>query len=69
MTLNNTLVQMGFQRCVSDTCIYHQRVNGHDMYISIYVDDIIIACADKPSIIHIKAEIMTPQKIQRVLVS
>jgi hypothetical protein len=57
MTLNNTLVQMGFQRCVSDTCIYHQRVNGH--YLSIYVDDIIIVCAEKPSIINIKAEIMT----------
>jgi hypothetical protein len=62
MTLNNTLVQMGFQRCVSDTCIYYQRVNGHDMYISIYVDDIIIACADEPSIINIKAEIMTHYK-------
>ena len=65
MTLNNTLVQMGFQRCVSDTCIYHQRVNEiltDILYVyldPIYVDDIIIACAEKPSIINIKAEIMT----------
>jgi hypothetical protein len=59
MTLNNTLVQMGFQRCVSEICIYYQRLNGHDMYIFIYVDDIIIACADEPSIINIKEEIMT----------
>jgi hypothetical protein len=39
ITLNNSLVQMDFQRCVSDTYINYQRVNGHDMYISIYVDD------------------------------
>ncbi len=62
MTLNYTLVQMGFQRCVSDTCIYYQRVNRHDMYISIYVDDIIIVCANKPSIVNIKAEIRTHYK-------
>jgi hypothetical protein len=36
MTLNNTLVQMGFQLCFSDTCVSTR----HDMYISIYIDDI-----------------------------
>ena len=46
----------------SHTCIYYQRVNEHGMYIFIYVDDIIIACADKPTILTIKAEIMTHYK-------
>jgi hypothetical protein len=32
------------------------------MYISIYVDDIIIACADETTIVNIKAEIMTHYK-------
>jgi hypothetical protein len=49
-------------------CIYYQRVNGHDMYISIYVDDIIIACADEATIVRIKAEIMTHYKCKDLCV-
>ncbi len=33
---------MGFNRCMSDTCMY----TSNDVYIAIYVDDIIIACVD-----------------------
>ena len=35
---------MGFKRCMSDTCMYTNNINGNDVYIAIYVDDIIIAC-------------------------
>ncbi len=66
LTLNKTLVDMGFQRCLSNTFIYYQQVNGHDMYISIYVDDIIISCADEITIVNIKAEIMTYYKCKGV---
>ena len=50
---NNTL-NITFKRCVSDSCIYYKKFNGHDMYVSIYVDDIIIACSDEASIIVVK---------------
>ncbi len=45
-TLNTTITNLSFKRCVSDSCIYYKKFNGHDIYMSIYVDDIIIACSD-----------------------
>ncbi len=48
---------MGFTRCMSDTCMYTNNINGNDVYIAIYVDDIIIACVDEATIIGIKQQI------------
>jgi hypothetical protein len=56
-TLNKTIVNMGFKRCMSDTCMYTNNINGNDVYIAIYVDDIIIACVDEATIIGIKQQI------------
>jgi hypothetical protein len=34
--------------------LYYKKFNGHDIYMSIYVDDIIIVCSDEASIIAVK---------------
>lgn len=56
-TLNKTIVNMCFARCMSDTCMYINNINGKDVYIAIYVDDIIIACVDESIIVSIKQQI------------
>jgi hypothetical protein len=52
--LNKTIVKMGFTRCISDACIYLKNINGKDIYVAVYVDDIIIACTDLDIINSIK---------------
>jgi hypothetical protein len=37
---------MGFKRTVSDACAYTHIINVFDVTIAVYVDDLIIACAD-----------------------
>ena len=63
-TLHNTITNLGFKRCVSDSCICNKKFNGHDMYMSIYVDDIIIACSDEASIIAVKQLIAQEYKVK-----
>jgi len=64
MEINDTLLSLGFTRCTSDTCIYVKTVNGNDMYVAIYVDDIIIACKDEELIKEVKAEIASKYKVK-----
>ena len=64
INLNKHIESMGFKRCVSDTCIYLKTVNDKDVYISVYVDDIIIACQDDNIIADIKTQIATKYKIK-----
>jgi len=52
--LNKTILNMGFTRCISDSCIYLKNINGKDIYMAVYVDDIIIACTDLDIINEIK---------------
>ncbi len=53
----DTLLSLGFTRCTADTCIYVKTVNGNDMYVAIYVDNIIIACKDEELIKEVKAQL------------
>jgi hypothetical protein len=58
MELNKTIVEeMGFTRCISDACIYIKTIDGLDIYIAVYVDDIIIACKDINIINKIKKQL------------
>ncbi len=63
-TLNTTITNLGFKRCVSDSCIYYKKFNSHDMYMSIYFDDIIIACSDEEFIIAVKQLIVKEYKVK-----
>ena len=62
--LNTTLLDIGFTRCTSDTCIYTKTVNNLDVYAAVYVDDIIIACQDENIIKDIKAQIALKYKVK-----
>ena len=62
--LNTTLLDIGFTRCTSDTCIYTKTVNNLDVYAAVYVDDIIIACQDDNIIKDIKAQIALKYKVK-----
>jgi hypothetical protein len=55
--LNQTMIDLGFSRCISDACIYLKNVKGQDIYVAVYVDDIIIACCDEDIIKELKAQI------------
>lgn len=48
--LNGFIVSMGFNRCVSDTCVYVKKsATGNIIIISIFVDDILSAYATEDS--------------------
>ena len=62
--LNSTIVKMGFTRCTADACIYLKNINGKDIYIAVYVDDIIIACTDVDIINDIKGQLARTYKVK-----
>jgi hypothetical protein len=64
LEINDTLLSLGFTRCTTDTCIYVKTVNGNDMYVAIYVDDIIIACKDEEPIEEVKAQLASKYKVK-----
>ena len=54
-TINKFIKSLGFRPCVLEPCLYHAVYKGHKVYLTIYVDDIVIACADLNIITEIKA--------------
>src|SRR5699024_6600541 len=48
--INETLVNNGFRRGISDPCLYHKIGNGKKIYLLLYVDGIILACEDDQEI-------------------
>ena len=45
--INSLLNDMGFRRCKTDNCIYFMNYQNEINIISIYVDDLIIACSEE----------------------
>ena len=48
--LHDTLSKNGFKQSNNDPCLYTKQHNGEWMYISIHVDDLIVACTDSAMI-------------------
>jgi hypothetical protein len=48
--LNATLLDLHFTRSKLDHCIYMGVVNGHEMLVAVFVDDILIACDNTTAI-------------------
>jgi hypothetical protein len=42
--LVQTLKEIGFTQLVAESCLFYITINGHIMYVVVYVDDMIIAC-------------------------
>ena len=64
LDLNSHIISMGFKRTVSDACVYTHKVNNNDVIISVYVDDLIIACTDTNTIIAVKEQIAQRYKVK-----
>lgn len=47
----------GFNSCDSEPCLYKSEVDGKPILVAIYVDDLIIACKDKETIIKFKRQL------------
>ena len=43
--LHEFIMSLGFSRCHEDYCVYTTTVDGHEVLIAVFVDDIFIACA------------------------
>ena len=41
--VHKSMISMGFTRSLSDSCLYHRKVDGTELYVAIYVDDIMIS--------------------------
>lgn len=57
MKVNEILIQIGFQRCKTDNCVYIQRENNNINIIALYVDDLMLACSSKQQMEQIIAKL------------
>lgn len=57
ITFRRFMRQLGFTQFDSDECVFVSFRKGHTVYILIYVDDILVLCADEKIIVEIKDEI------------
>jgi hypothetical protein len=55
--LDGFLLQLGFHRCLSESCIYVLRRQGQLLIIAVYVDDLVIACSCELLLEWIKSEL------------
>ncbi|GAA5918682.1 hypothetical protein JCM1841_006238 [Sporobolomyces salmonicolor] len=52
--IHATLERLGYQRTVSDACVYVRREGGHYHYIALYVDDLLFVSHSQPEIDRVK---------------
>ena len=55
---------VGFKRSITEPCIYKNTIDGHEIIIAIYVDDLIIACDDINIIEKVKQQIASTYKVK-----
>ncbi|KAF1336396.1 Integrase catalytic core protein, partial [Globisporangium splendens] len=56
-TINAVLLEMGFIPSVADPCVYVKAVPGGQVFVCLYVDDMLIAAKDKSDIERVKDNI------------
>ena len=54
--LHDFIISIGFQRSPLDFCLYHQKRQGHVVFLAVFVDDILIACANNKILCQVKQE-------------
>jgi hypothetical protein len=54
--LDETLIAFGFSKCPFEPAIYARRVDGKQVVIGVYVDDLIVSRASREDIKHFKSE-------------
>lgn len=58
-TLDEALKNMGFNQSWYDSCLYVKGYGDHVLYVTVYVDDLVIAGANMSDILNFKSEIST----------
>lgn len=56
-TINAVLLEMGFKPSAADPCVYVKAVPGGQVFVCLYVDDMLIAAKDKSNIERVKDDI------------
>jgi hypothetical protein len=54
--LHDFILSTGYQRSPLDFCLYHQKRQGHVVFLAVFVDDILIACANNKILLQVKQE-------------
>jgi hypothetical protein len=54
--VDDTLLSFGFSRCPSEPAIYTKMINGSQLVVSVYVDDLVVTGASLDGIGMFKAE-------------
>lgn len=62
--LNQTLLEFGLKRTVSDQCMYVKKTNRHIMIVMIWVDDVLIAFSDKNEEIQLREALSSKYKVK-----
>ena len=55
--MKTVLIQLGFGQNTYDPCVFNRQVNGKQMTICLYVDDLLVSGPDKPSLDRFVAEL------------
>lgn len=48
--LHTVLIRMGFTQCQSDSCLYVRQDEQDTIFLLVYVDDLLVGCADQVKI-------------------
>jgi hypothetical protein len=51
---NDFILSIGFQISPLDFCLYHLKRQGHVVFLAVFVDDILIACANNKILLQVK---------------
>lgn len=65
-TIHVVFLQMGFRSSGADQCVYVKGKNGNYVYVSLYVDDMIIAAKTSKEIEDVKAALKNSFKIEEL---
>jgi len=56
-TIHGILLGLGFKQCNIDQCVYWKKVNGHYIFVLLYVDDFLVASSDPQLIEQFKIDL------------
>lgn len=61
---HNFVIGQGFTKCESDHCLYYLNKNGYQMYVLIYVDDLLLTGSDSVMLDSFKQKLMQTFKMK-----
>lgn len=62
--INQTLLDFGLKRTVSDQCVYVKKTNEHILIVMVWVDDVLIAFSEKKAEMELRAALSSKYKMK-----